>query len=99
MRRRRAEHYHRPRRFAHNVAEGLNAIELRHVDVHRHKLRIERVHLAQGVLPIASRAYDAELARLLEDLRDEATHECTVVDYQYRGYGCRALAESGSTVR
>jgi hypothetical protein len=92
MRRRGAEHHHRPRRFAHDVAQRLKAVELRHVDVHRHELRIERMNLLQRVDTVPRRAGDTKFARALENLRDQAAHKSAVVDDEDRARAARCAA-------
>ena len=59
-----AQHHDGARRLAHDVAERLQAVELRHVDVERDDVRIERVDLLERVVAVARRADDAELAAI-----------------------------------
>jgi hypothetical protein len=79
-RRRGAEHHDRSRRLAHDVAKRGEAVELRHVDVERHDLGVERPHLAERLTAVAGRPDDAELPRALDELRDDLAHERAVVD-------------------
>ena len=93
-----AQHHDGPRHLAHDVAERAQAVELRHVDVERHDVRLERMHLLQRVVAVARRADDGELTRALDDLRRQAPHEGAVVDdedaRELRGHAspCAAIA-------
>jgi hypothetical protein len=82
-RRRRAEHDDRPWHVRHDVAERPEAIELRHVDVERDDLRVERLHLSDRLPPVTRRADDAELSRALDQLGDDLAHERAVVDDEH----------------
>ena len=74
-----AQHDDRPRRLAHDVAERLHAVELRHLDVERDDVRIERVDLPQRVESVARRTHHAKVGRRIHDLADQSPHEGAVV--------------------
>ena len=58
----RAHHHDRPRRLGHDVADGAEAVELRHLQIHQHEVRRVVVHLLQRVHAVARGRHDAELA-------------------------------------
>src|SRR4029079_187228 len=74
-----AQHDDGPRRGPTDALQRAAAVELRHVDVERDDVRIERLDLPQAVVTVPRGAGDLELARLLDDLRDHAPHERAVV--------------------
>ena len=84
LRARGAQHHDGARRLAHDVAERLQPVELGHLDVERHDVRLERVDLPDGLVAVARRADDLEIRRAIDDLADDAPHERTVVDDQHR---------------
>ena len=87
--RRRREHDDRARRLAHDALECAEAVELRHLDVERHDVGLERLHLQQRVDAVARGADHAKLVGALDELRDELAHEGAVVDDEHRRKAAR----------
>ncbi len=81
-RRKTAQHDHRPRSLAHDVAERGESVELGHLDIECHDVRIQRMDLPQRVASVTSGAGDAELARRAHQLGHELAHERAVVHHQ-----------------
>ena len=67
----RGHHDHRARRLDHDAVEAIEAVHLRHVDVERHDVGLERLGELERLLAVAGEA-DVEIAFGGEDFRREA---------------------------
>ena len=57
-----AHHHDRPGRLRHDVADGAEAVELGHLEVHQHQVGLVVVHLLQRVHAVPRGGHDAEVA-------------------------------------
>ena len=77
-----------PRRFRHDVADRAEAVELGHLEVHRHHVGLELVHLAHGVEPVPCRRDHVEPA---QHVAQHAPHQGAVVHHEDARGGAAAL--------
>ena len=72
-----------PRRFRHDVADGAQAIELRHLEIERHDVRLVLMDLPERIESIARRRDNAKFARLriaaAQHIDQHAPHQRAVV--------------------
>ena len=89
-----AHHHDRPRRLRHDVADGAEAVELRHLEVHEDQVGLLVVHLLQRVHPVPRGGDDPELPAPVHHVGQQPPEERAVVDHQdgprLRGSGHRA---------
>ena len=72
-----------PRRFRHDVADRPQAVELRHLQIERHDVRLVLMHFADRIQSVARGRDDAKLARLrvaaAQHVDQHAPHQRAVV--------------------
>ena len=78
-----AHHHNGPGRFRHDVADGAETIQLRHLDVHQHDIRCVGPHLPQRIHPVARRGYNPELTRPVHHFREQTAEEGAVVYHEH----------------
>ena len=91
----RAHHHDRAGRLRHDVADGAQPVELRHLEVHRHDVGVELMHLAHGIEAVARGAHDPKLPRprdavaRAQHVAQHAPHQRAVVHDQDAGAAVR----------
>ena len=91
----RAHHDNRAGRLRHDVADGAQPVELRHLEVHRDDVGVELMHLAHRVEAVARRAHDPKLPRprdavtRAEHVAQHASHQRAVVHDEDAGAAVR----------
>jgi hypothetical protein len=78
-----AHHHDRPGRLRHDVADGPEPVELRHLEIHRHDVGIELVDLAHRVEAVARRGDHPELEGSAQHVTQHAPHEGAVVHHEH----------------
>ncbi len=80
-----------PRRFRHDVADGAEAIELRHLEIERHDVRLVLMDLPQRIQSVTRRRDHAEFARLriaaTQHVDQHAPHQRAVVRHDDGRFG------------
>ncbi|MCY1182184.1 hypothetical protein D9M73_227320 [compost metagenome] len=69
------------------MAQGFDAIHLRHVVVQQHQIRLQRFDHRQGFFAVVGLANNLEVVFQFEHLADAATHHRMVVDQQDAAVG------------
>ena len=74
------DHDHRRRTQLHDLLKKVDAVHVRHLDIERDDVRIERLHLLARLERIGGLADDANLGILTEGVTDQGTHGRRIID-------------------
>src|SRR5262249_48293550 len=79
----RADHDDRRRRLRHDPPGGLEAVQLRHVDVHGDDVRLQLGGERDGLFTVARLAYDLQPGIAVDDRKEQGPGDDRVLGHQY----------------
>ena len=79
----RADYDNGPRRFTHDVADGAQPVELRHLYIHRDEVGTQAVYFLESVHTVPGLPDHPVATRRLDYIRQHTPQQCTVVHDQH----------------
>ena len=76
--------------LSHDQLGGLEAVDVRHVDVHGDHVGPQRFRERDAVAAVAALAHDFELRIGVDDLLKHLAHEGGVIHHEHADFLCRA---------